>query len=106
MCNQTTTPTKMLNLIPGKFYLMTDAWGKNRAYKVVRKIKHAEYVHSYFCLVPSDDKLNAGCYVWDHGYVETPQGPKKSTQASYEVYSGQQVSQSVAELYWGRPLKE
>jgi hypothetical protein len=106
MCNHTNIGAViMLNLMPERFYLITDAWGNTKAYKVINKIKHSDVVHSYFCLVPDDSNYNGACYIWDHGYVDTPRGPKKTFYASYEIYSGHEVSQSVAELYWGKPLK-
>lgn len=105
MCDKNTSAYMMLNLISKSFYLVTDAWGNVKAYKIVHKIEHASNVHSYFCLAPFSDEYNAGCYIWDHGSVDTPHGPKKSSYASYEIYSARKVSQSVAELYWGKPLK-
>jgi len=95
----------MLNLIPERFYLVTDAWGNTKAYKVINKIEHSDTIHSYCCLVPDDSKHNAACYIWDHGFTETLQGIKKCLFASYEIYHSREISQSVAELCWGKPLK-
>jgi len=95
----------MLNLIPERFYLITDAWGNSKAYKIIKKIEHSDTAHSYFCLVPEDSNYNAACYIWDHGFVDTPQGTKKHLYSFYEIFNSREIPQSVAELCWGKPLK-